>query len=101
MIEPMVKIEIAGLLEELDRILDLLQRVGTVQIEELPTIESADKSEVHRIHLDKTKEHLLFDGETAAYHVAKDGVHRARLYELAKLTTNDLQGIINYVKCVS
>ncbi|MFC1692069.1 V-type ATP synthase subunit I [Candidatus Latescibacterota bacterium] len=72
----MVKIEIVGLLEELDRILDLLQRVGTVQIEELPTIESADKSDVHRIHLDKTKEHLL----------AK--------YEELSLTVNEILGIL-------
>lgn len=49
------------------------------------------------LYVAKTREHLLFDGETAAFHVAKDGVHRGRLYQLAKLITTDLQDIINYV----
>lgn len=59
MIEPMAKIEIVGLFEELDSTLDILQQTGTVQIEDIPTIEEADKTHIHRIHLDDTKEHLL------------------------------------------
>lgn len=53
------------------------------------------------LYVAKTKEHLLFDGETAAYRVAKDGVNRAKLYELAILKTVKIQDVINYVKCVS
>ncbi|HDY89691.1 MAG TPA: hypothetical protein ENH82_16455, partial [bacterium] len=59
MIEPMVKIEIIGLLEELDGTLDILQQIGIVQIDEIPTIEGAEHTHVRRIHLDETKEHLL------------------------------------------
>jgi len=59
MIEPMAKIEIIGLMEELDSTLELLQQTGSVQIDEIPTIESTKHKSVHRIHLDETKEHLL------------------------------------------
>jgi len=59
MIEPMAKIEIVGLMEDLDAALDLLQRLGTVEIIEIPTIESTGHSQLHRIHLDEKKEILL------------------------------------------
>lgn len=64
---------------------------------------SCSKRNVYRgyayliLYVAKTKEHLLFNGETACYHVAKDGVDRAKLYELALLTTKDLQDVIDYV----
>lgn len=53
------------------------------------------------LYVAKTKEHLLFDGETAALHVAKEGTNREKLYELAIIRTARLQDVINYVKCVS
>ncbi|MBN1294067.1 MAG: hypothetical protein JXB48_19680 [Candidatus Latescibacteria bacterium] len=59
MIEPMAKIEIVGLLDELDKTLDMLQNFGQVQIEEIPTVEETGKSFIHRIHLDEKKEKLL------------------------------------------
>ena len=59
MIEPMAKFEIIGLYEELDGTLDLLQRLGTVEIIEIPTIEEGGHSQIHRIHLDKSKEDLF------------------------------------------
>lgn len=59
MIESMAKIEIVGLFDELDRTLDLLQQIGIVQIDEIPTIEDTRHTHIRRIHLDETKEHLL------------------------------------------
>ena len=59
MIEPMAKIEIVGLMEELDNTLEFLQQIGIVQIDEIPTIEGAEHTNIRRIHLDETKEHLL------------------------------------------
>ncbi len=59
MIEPMVKIEIAGLMENLDETLEILQRLGTVEIIEIPTIEDSSFGSVHRIHLDQKREDLL------------------------------------------
>ena len=53
MIEPMAKIEIIGLLDELDGTLDLLQRLGIVQIDEIPTIEDRAHTHIYRIHLDE------------------------------------------------
>lgn len=50
------------------------------------------------IYVVSTRDWLLFDGETAARHVAKDGVCRAKLFELAVMTTNDLAEIVDYVK---
>ena len=58
MIEPMAKIEIIGLFEELDSTLDLLQQVGSVEIEDIPVVEDSKQTHIHRIHLDETKEHL-------------------------------------------
>jgi len=49
------------------------------------------------LYVAETKEHLLFDAETAARKVAKDGATRTKLYEWAFLTTKDLQEIIDYV----
>jgi len=49
------------------------------------------------LYVAETREHLLFDAETGARYVAKDGANRAILYDLALLTTKDLQEIINYV----
>lgn len=49
------------------------------------------------LYVAKTREHLLFDGHTAARFVAKDGVHRTRLYGWALIATKDLQEIIDYV----
>lgn len=49
------------------------------------------------LYVQETREHLLFDAETAARKVAKDGATRAKLYEWALLTTKDLQEIITYV----
>jgi len=49
------------------------------------------------IYVVSTKDWLLFDGETAAYHVAKDGTNKELLFRLAVLTTNDLQDVIRYV----
>ena len=59
MIEPMAKIEIVGLMDELDTTLDLLQSMGTTEIIEIPTIEETGHCQIHRIHLDKRKEDLL------------------------------------------
>ena len=59
MIEPMAKIEIVGLFEELDATLDFLQHLATVQIEEIPTVESSGQSHLRRIHLDELKANLL------------------------------------------
>ncbi|MFC1573581.1 V-type ATP synthase subunit I [Candidatus Latescibacterota bacterium] len=55
----MAKIEIIGLLEDLDTTLEILQNAGTVQIEEIPTVESSGQSHLSRIHLDEKKELLL------------------------------------------
>ena len=55
----MAKIEIVGLLDELDKTLDILQNFGQLQIEEIPTVEETGKSYIHRIHLDEKKEKLL------------------------------------------
>lgn len=49
------------------------------------------------LYVARTRDWLVFDGETAARYVAKDGVNKAKLFELAKLTTNNLQDVINYV----
>ena len=49
------------------------------------------------LYVAETREHLLFDAKTASRRVAKDGVDRAMLYDLALLTTKDLQEIIDYV----
>ncbi len=49
------------------------------------------------LYVAETREHMLFDAETAARKVAKDGATRAKLYEWALLTTKDLRNIINYV----
>ncbi len=49
------------------------------------------------LYVAKTREHLLFEGEDAARHLAKDGVARNDLYELALMTTKDLNEIITYV----
>ena len=49
------------------------------------------------LYVAKTREHLLFEGEDAARYVAKDGMNRAGLYELALITTKNLQEIIDYV----
>jgi len=49
------------------------------------------------LYVAETREHLLFDGKTAARRVAKDGADRAMLYRMALLTTKDLQEIIDYV----
>jgi len=59
MIEPMVKIEIVGLLDILDDVLDFLQQIGTVQIDEIPTVEDHRHPHLRRIHLDEKKEYLL------------------------------------------
>lgn len=59
MIEPMAKIEIVGLIDELDATLDFLQSKGMVEIIEIPTIEGRGHGQIHRIHLDKKKEKLL------------------------------------------
>ncbi len=59
MIEPMQKIEIVGLLDELDPTLDILQSEGVVQVEEVPTIEESGHSHIHRIHLDEKRGDLL------------------------------------------
>ena len=59
MIEPIAKIEIVGLLKELDDTLELVQNIGLVQIEDIPTIEEGKYSYIHRIHLDEKKAHLL------------------------------------------
>ncbi len=58
MIELMAKVKIIGLLEELDSTLDLLQQVGTVEVDDIPAIEDSKHTRIHRIHLDETKEHL-------------------------------------------
>ena len=55
----MAKIEIVGLFDELDGTLDLLQRIGTLQIDEIPTVEETHQSHIRRIHLDEKKELLL------------------------------------------
>ena len=55
MIEPMSKIEIVGLLDELDRTLDFLQHNGTVQIDDIPAIKETGDATLHRIHLDESK----------------------------------------------
>jgi len=49
------------------------------------------------LYVAETREHLLFDGKTAARRVAKCGADRAMLYRMALLTTKDLQEIIDYV----
>ena len=59
MIEPMSKIEIVGLLDELDGTLDFLQHSGTVQIDEIPAIKETGDSTLHRIHLDESKKKML------------------------------------------
>ena len=54
MIETMSKIEIIGLIDELEDTLDLLQETGTVQIEEIPTVEGKREAHLRRIHLDES-----------------------------------------------
>lgn len=49
------------------------------------------------LYVAKTREHLLFEGEDAARYVAKDGMDREELYELALIVTKDLNEIVNYV----
>ncbi len=49
------------------------------------------------LYVAETREHMLFDAQTAARKVAKDGATRAKLYEWALLRTKDLQDIIEYV----
>lgn len=49
------------------------------------------------IYVVSTKDWLLFDGDIAAKYVAKDGVNKARLFELATLTSIKLSDIIDYV----
>lgn len=49
------------------------------------------------LYVAKTKEHLLFDGETAARWVAKDGATRKVLHKRALLTTTKLNEILDYV----
>jgi len=71
MIETMAKIEIVGVFDELDRTLDLLQRIGKVQIDEIPTVEDSRHTHIHRIHLDETKEHLLARYEELSLNVSE------------------------------
>ena len=59
MIDVMAKIEIIGLLDKLDDTLGLVQHLGTMQIEDIPTLEGTGETHVRRIHLDEKKEHLL------------------------------------------
>ncbi len=59
MIDVMAKIEVIGLLDELDDTLDFMQRLGTVHIEDIPTLEGTGETHVRRIHLDEKKEHIL------------------------------------------
>ncbi len=59
MIESMAKIEIVGLFNELDRTLDFLQRIGIMQIDEIPTVEDSRHTHLRRIQLNETKAHLL------------------------------------------
>lgn len=49
------------------------------------------------LYVAETREHLLFDGGTAALHVAKDGANRWKLERLALLTTKDLNEVIHRV----
>ena len=49
------------------------------------------------LYVASTRDWLIFDGKTAAMYVAKDGTTKERLFELALLTTNNLQDVINYV----
>lgn len=49
------------------------------------------------LYVASTKDWLVFNGEIAARHVAKDGVNKAKLFELACLTTNNVQDVIDYV----
>lgn len=49
------------------------------------------------LYVEETREHLLFDAETASRKVAKDGATQAKLREWAFLITKDLQEIIDYV----
>ena len=49
------------------------------------------------LYVSSTKDWLVFDGGVAASDVAKDGVNKTRLFELAALTTNDIQEVIDYV----
>ncbi len=55
----MSKIEIVGLLDELDGTLDYLQDCGTVQIDEIPAVKETGSAALHRIHLDESKKKLL------------------------------------------
>ncbi|MFC1651126.1 V-type ATP synthase subunit I [Candidatus Latescibacterota bacterium] len=55
----MSKIEIVGLLDELDRTLDFLQHNGSVQIDEIPAVKETGNTTLHRIHLDESKKKLL------------------------------------------
>jgi len=50
------------------------------------------------LYVASTRDWLIFDGETAALHVAKEGANKARLFEIAVLTTKNIQDVINYVK---
>jgi len=80
MIEPMTKIEIVGLLDELDGTLDFLQHIGIVQIDEIPAIKETGNTRIHRIHLDETKKQLLEKYEellftvTEILNIIKEGV---------------------------
>jgi hypothetical protein len=49
------------------------------------------------LYVEETKEHLLFDGLTAALKVGKEGYDRAFLYDISLLTTKDLNEVIDYV----
>jgi V/A-type H+/Na+-transporting ATPase subunit I len=55
----MSKIEIVGLLDELDPTLDFLQHNGTVQIDDIPAVKETGDAALHRIHLDESKKKLL------------------------------------------
>jgi len=49
------------------------------------------------LYVSKTREWLIFDGETSARRIAKDGCSREVLYSLSGLTTTDIKDIIRYV----
>lgn len=48
------------------------------------------------LYVASTKDWLVFDGETAARQVAKDGVNKEELFKIASLTTNKIQEVISY-----
>jgi len=49
------------------------------------------------LYISKTREWLLFDGETAARHVAKAGTTRKVLCSIAIMNALDIKDIIDYV----